>query len=356
MKIVIKVGTQSILSDSGQPQLSILHELVKQIVSLQQAGHHVILVSSGAVCSGRKLMCDFLKKDKLNSIGQKQLLASVGQPELMRLYAGLFKSHQCMVSQLLLSKYDFQSRQHYLNISRLLHELLKYTDIIPIINENDTVAIDELVFTDNDELAGLIAAQINADKLILLTNVDGVYTAHPSDPEAKLISIIDPNENWPTVSGSKSSLGRGGMLSKLNTAKKMAGLGIPTAIANITLPSVITEIMENKPVGTSVLAHKKKSNIKRWIAFNSDKKMGSISINKNLYQLLMDNKHVLSLLPVGIEAFTGEFQKGDLIEIKNPDQQEIGIGIARYDWKRLSEYLGKKNKPAFIHYDHLHLF
>jgi glutamate 5-kinase len=356
MKIVIKVGTQSILSDNGQPQLSILQELVKQIVFLQHCGHHVILVSSGAVGSGRKLMSDFLKMDKLNSVGQKQLLASLGQPELMRLYAELFKTHRIMVSQLLLSKYDFQSRQHYLNISRLLHELLKYNDIIPIINENDTVAIDELVFTDNDELAGLIAAQINADKLIVLTNVDGVYTSHPSDPGAKLISVIDPNQHWPTISGSKSSLGRGGMLSKLNTAKNMAGLGISTTIANIATSSVIIEIMENKPVGTTVLALKKKSNIKRWIAFNSDKKMGSISINKNLYQLLLDNHHVLSLLPVGIDTFTGEFQKGDLVEIKNPDQQEIGIGIARYDWKRLSEYLGKKNKPAFIHYDHLHLF
>ncbi|MBI2785728.1 MAG: glutamate 5-kinase [Legionella longbeachae] len=356
MKIVIKVGTQSILKSNGMPIDHILLDLVLQIATLQKSGHHVILVSSGAVGSGRKVARNYLEKEQRNSVGEKQLLASLGQHELMSIYAGLFKTHNILVSQILLTKQDFQTRQHYLNITRLLNELLKHKNIIPIINENDSVAIEELMFTDNDELAGLIAAQINADKLIILTNVNGVFTGHPSEPDSQLIKLIDPNQNWPNVSSAKSELGRGGMLSKLNTARKMSSLGISTTITNINEPDVLAQVVAQKELGTTVITHKKKSNIKRWIAYNSDKKMGSISINQNLSTLLKENTRIVSLLPVGIEKCMGEFKKGDLIEIINHENQKIGVGIARYDYKKLHEYLGEKNRPAFIHYDHLHLF
>lgn len=354
MKIVIKVGTQSILESDGTPIDYILQDLVQQIAMLQIQGHHVILVSSGAVGSGRKVAGNTLKKELKHSVGEKQLLASLGQHELISIYASLFKVHNMLVSQILLTKQDFQTRQHYLNISRLLNELLKHTNIIPIINENDSVAVEELMFTDNDELAGLIAAQINADKLIILTNVDGVFTGHPSEPDSYLIKQIDPNKSWPNVSSLKSTLGRGGMLSKLNTARKMSSLGISTTIANINKPDVLAQIVAQNEIGTTIITHRKKSNIKRWIAYNNDKKMGTISINQNLYALLKENTHAISVLPVGIEKFTGDFKKGDLIEIENSENKKVGIGIARYDSKKLQDYLGEKNRPAFLHYDHLH--
>jgi glutamate 5-kinase len=356
MKVVIKVGTQSILSSDGTPFMSVLNDLVEQIVTLQKAGHHVILVSSGAVGSGRKVVREVLDKKHGHSVGEKQLLASLGQHELINLYATLFKSHHILVSQLLLTKHDFQTRQHYLNIARLLNEILHHKNIVPIINENDSVAIEELMFTDNDELAGLIAAQMNADLLIILTNVEGIYTGNPENPSSQLIKIIDPDEGWPEVSTAKSAQGRGGMLSKLATARKMSNLGILTTIASINVPSVITRIVGNELLGTTILARKKQTNIKRWIAYNRDKKMGTISINANLYILLKENTRVFSILPVGIEQCSGDFKKGDLVEIINPQGEIIGVGIAKYDAKKLSGYFGVKNKPAFIHYDHLHIF
>ncbi|MBA2709311.1 MAG: glutamate 5-kinase [Tatlockia sp.] len=356
MKIVIKVGTQSILSVEGSPIESILINLVNQISNLQELGHKVILVSSGAVGSGRKVAAHFTPKLNRNSVGEKQLLASLGQPELMRIYSTLFKPRGILVSQLLLTKQDFHTRQHYLNIARLLHELLKHANIVPIINENDSVAIEELMFTDNDELAGLVAAQINADLLIILTNVDGVFTGHPNEIGSELIKEIDPNQGWPNVSTAKSALGRGGMFSKLDTARKCASLGIVTNIANINRPNALIDIVNEKAVGTKILANRKKSNIKRWIAYHADKNTGSIKINSDLLSLLKAKIRILSILPVGIEKLTGEFKKGDLIEIYNSENERIGVGIAKYDFKKLKENLGLKNKPAFIHYDHLHIF
>ncbi|STX51403.1 proB glutamate-5-kinase [Legionella busanensis] len=354
MKIVIKIGTQSILKSDGTPIESILVTIVDQIAKLLNDKHQVILVSSGAVGSGRKISKSFLQKSS-NTVGEKQLLASIGQPELINIYSSLFKSENILVSQLLLTKQDFQTRQHYLNIARLLQELSKHQNIIPIINENDSVAIEELMFTDNDELAGLIAAQVNADQLIILTNVDGVFTGDPKHPDSKLIHFIDPNQGWPTVSTSKSSLGRGGMLSKLSTARKMSSLGITTTIANINTDSIISRLVNKESLGTSILAKKKTSNIKRWIALHNKKQLPAIIINDNLLSLLKESKRIISILPVGIMNITGEWKKGDLVDILNSRNEKVGMGLARYDDKRLEEYLGEKNKPAFIHYDYLHI-
>ena len=356
MKIVIKVGTQSILSSDGIPFEPLMHHFVEQIVGLQKAGHQVVLVSSGAVSSGRKVAKQSLGRQYGSSIAEKQVLASLGQHELMSIYAHMFAKQDTVVSQLLLTKQDFHTRQHYLNISRLLRELLDHKQIIPIINENDSVAVEELMFTDNDELAGLIAAQMNADKLIILTNVKGVYSGHPDEKDSTLIELIDAETYWPSISNKKSIHGRGGMSSKLNTARKMSALGITTHIASIEEPSVLERILAQESVGTRIVPAKKKSNIKRWIAYNMDKQSGSISINTCLLDILKDKHRVLSILPVGIEACSGHFKKGDLVEILAPNGQKMGIGIARYDVAKLNEYLGQKGKPEFMHYDHLHIF
>lgn len=355
MKIVIKVGTQSILSADGTPYEPTMLHLVEQIVRLQKEGHHLILVSSGAVGSGRKVAQQLLGREFGSSLGEKQVLASLGQHELMHVYSVMFKAHNMLASQLLLTKQDFQTRHHYLNIARLLREVLEHKNIVPIINENDSVAIEELMFTDNDELAGLIAAQINADKLIILSNVEGVYTGNPSDPDSQLIPLINPEKGWPEVSATKSIQGRGGMLSKLATARKMSALGITTHIASIEQDSAITRIIAKEVLGTTILPNKKKSNIKRWMAYQTDKKMGSISINPCLYEILKKGQRAISILPIGIEHCSGQFKKGDLIEIQTQKGKTIGVGIAKYDASKLSILLGQKDKPEFIHYDHLHI-
>ncbi|WP_131795802.1 glutamate 5-kinase [Fluoribacter gormanii] len=355
MKIVIKVGTQSILSNDGTPFEPILLHLIEQIITLKKDSHQVVLVSSGAVASGRKAASQILGRQYGFSIGEKQVLASLGQYELMHVYASMLKKHNMLASQLLLTKQDFQTRQHYLNISRLLHEILLHKNIVPIINENDSVAIKELMFTDNDELAGLIAAMMNADKLIILSNVEGVYTKHPNEIGAELISTISPNSGGPKISAIKSLNGRGGMISKLGTAHKMSGLGITTHIVSINNPLVVMRILKEESIGTTILPSKKKSNIKRWIAY-SEKKTGSITINSCLVDIIKENKRIVSILPVGIEKCTGDFKRGDLIKILTPSNEEIGIGLAKYDANQLNEYIGHSSKPEFIHYDHLHIF
>ena len=316
----------------------------------------MVLVSSGAVSSGRKVARQQLGRQYGTSIGEKQLLASLGQHELINIYSALFKEYNILVSQLLLTKQDFQTRQHYLNIARLLRELLEHKNIVPIINENDSVAIEELMFTDNDELAGLIAAQMNADKLIILSNVKGVYSGHPDVEGSEFIPIIHTEEDWPEISSIKSTHGRGGMSSKLGTARKMSKLGITTHIAGFDEPQVLTRIIALEQLGTTILPSKKKSNIKRWIAYNIDKQTGSISINHCLFDILKENKRVISILPVGIEQCTGNFKKGDLVEIRSRDGLKIGLGIAKYDANKLCECLGQKDQPEFMHYDHLHIF
>jgi len=356
MKIVIKVGTQSILSPEGIPCEPVMAHLVEQIAQLQKAGHNVVLVSSGAVGSGRKVAQELLGRAFGSSLGEKQVLASLGQHELMHIYATLFKAHNILASQLLLTKQDFNTRNHYLNISRILQVILSHKNIVPIINENDSVAIEELMFTDNDELAGLIAAQMNADKLIILSNVAGVYSKHPNEEGAELIASIEPEQDGPAISSTTSEMGRGGMLSKLSTARKMSALGITTHIASIDEPKIIIRLVAHESVGTIILPKKKKSNIKRWLAYNSDKKMGSITINDCLLAIVKEGKRAISLLPIGIIACRGNFKKGDLVEILGPKGEKLGLGIAKYDANKLNDNLGLKDQPEFIHYDQLHFF
>ena len=356
MRIVIKVGTQAILAQDGTLLKSTLSVLVGQIAALQGAGHHVALVSSGAVGSGRRVARELLGREYGNTIGEKQVLASLGQHELMHAYANMFEPYKMAAAQLLLTRQDFQTRQHYLNIARLLRGILEHKNIVPVINENDSVAIEELMFTDNDELAGLIAAQLNADKLIILTSVSGVYDGHPDHPDSRLIPVISAAAKaLPEISNAKSAQGRGGMFSKLGTARKMSALGITTHIAGIHEPDVIARIAGGEQVGTTILPARKKSNLKKWIAFSEGRQSGVIHINGPLFGILKKNERVVSILPVGIESCSGDFKKGDLIEIAAPDGRKIGIGIARYGAEKLRECLGLKGKPEFIHYDHLHL-
>ena len=254
MKIVIKVGTQSILSDDGTPLESVILSLVEQIAELKKEGHHVVLVSSGAVGAGRKVVRQWFDFEYGHSVGEKQVLASLGQYELLHLYARMFKNYGVLVSQLLLSKYDFQTKKHCLNIKRLLNEILKRHDVIPIVNENDSVAIEELMFTDNDELAGLMVSQIGADKLIILSVVEGVYARSlEGGRESKLISEIDPKKFWPEVLEIKSPHGRGGMMSKMNVARKMSNLGVTTHIASMKKPFVLRGILNGENLGTVIL-------------------------------------------------------------------------------------------------------
>ncbi len=356
MTIVIKVGTQAILAENGAPMEQTLQTLTGQIAALMASGQQALLVSSGAVGSGRHVARQMLGRDYGKTTGEKQLLAALGQHELMRTYARLFAPHGIAVAQLLLTKQDFHTRQHYLNIARLLREVTSQKNILPIINENDSVSIEELMFTDNDELSGLIAAQTNADKLIILTSVDGVYDGHPDNPASKKIDVIDPRKDaWPEAKAGKTAQGRGGMATKLGTARRMSELGITTHIASLKTDNVITRIAAGEKLGTTILPRARKSSLKKWMAFSASGMGGQITVNAKLESLLRAGERAMSLLPVGIEKISGDFKKGDLIDIIAPSGDKIGIGIARYGADRLREYIGQKGKPEIVHYDHLHI-
>ena len=252
MKIVIKVGTQSILATDAKPDEGILAAIVDRIISLQNDGHQVWLVSSGAVGSGRYISKEIQQREYGSSLEEKQLLASVGQHELMGLYSSLSQKYGALVSQLLLTKQDFNTRKNRQNVTRLLETIITYGNIIPVINENDTIATEELMFTDNDELAGLIAMLVNADKLIIFTNVDGVY-----DLDMKtVIDVIDPAESDIKVSKATSSGGRGGMASKLTTARKASNAGIMVHILSIKHIVNLDKLLKGERYGTSILPRK----------------------------------------------------------------------------------------------------
>lgn len=254
MKIVIKVGSQAILSENGEILEGVMQRIIEQIIVLQNKGIQVVLVSSGAVALGRMIAKKVAHCVYTDTIADKQLLASIGQPRLMAVYAKICEQQGVMVAQLLLTKYDFETQLSYHNISRLLQKTLSQSNVLAIINENDSVSTEELMFTDNDELAGIIAEQVHADKLILLTSVEGVYDKHPMDENAKLISIIQADHALPILTTHKTSMGRGGMHSKLATAKKMAAVGIMTHIAHAAERDVIVRlVLADELIGSRIL-------------------------------------------------------------------------------------------------------
>lgn len=309
--IIIKIGSQCVLNKNGNFNKKLINNLIEQISYIKHNGYNVILVSSGAVAMGKYLLKKQGFKATDNSIAHRQLLAGMGQVKLMENYSKICSKHQLNILQLLLTKYDFNNKIAYHNILRLLQHSLAQKNILTIINENDSVEIAELMFTDNDELSGIIAAQIAATKLILLTGVDGVYSNNPKHKDAQLISEINLNDKFNLENFGTSTLGRGGMYSKLNTAKRMAAIGITTHIANAATPDVLKRIVfDSAKPGTLIHPDKKKSSIIRYIGFNSNTNYASIVINNILVKLLLEQKKVISILPVGIIAIQGTFAKG----------------------------------------------
>ncbi len=357
MKIVIKVGSQSLLLPSGELRAGVIDNLIQQISKLQQAGHQVLLVSSGAVALGRSCALQITQHSYGSSVADKQLLAALGQPRLMALYAESSAKQGIAAAQLLLTKYDFKSKRSYTNILRLLQKSLAQSKVLTIINENDSVAVDELMFTDNDELAGIIAAQIGADKLLLLTSTNGVYDRHPQEAGAQLLEEIKLSDPLPIVSADKTALGRGGMSSKLHTARKCAVVGVMTHIAALDVPNIIERLVNDEPhLGTRVMPNHKKSARKKFLAFGLTETVARVSINNCLSTKLKQADQSISILAIGISEIHGEFSKGDLVELCTADGLKVGIGVARYNSHKLAEYLGQKNQPPFIHYDYLHIF
>ncbi len=349
-KILVKIGSNVLTLASGLPDTERIAHIVAQIIALKKKGYQVVLVSSGAVAAGRSVVKD---AQQLDTISQRQVLASIGQIELMKIYSSLFEDHNSRCSQVLVTKESFRTRQHYLNIKNCLDALLK-SDITPIINENDVVSITELMFTDNDELSGLVASMLSVESLLLLSNVDGIFTAHPSDPNARLITNFNKEEVdlEDAVSDTKSEFGRGGMLTKATTAMKIANLGIDVYIGNGSKDQILKALL-NKETGTFFKAvTSKPSPVKKWVAQSGDFSKACIVINDGAKEALLSDK-ANSLLPVGVSAIKGSFKKGDVINIVDSNNQHIGLGKVAYDSKEATSYIGERGHVPLVHYNYL---
>ena len=245
-RIVIKVGSNVLTRQDGKLDVTRMSALVDQIAWLRQQGIEVILVSSGAVACGRR---ELTVDHSLDSVEQRQLFSAVGQGKLIGLYYDLFREFNIHVGQVLTMKENFQPGEQYKNQQACMKVMLE-NDVLPIVNENDTVSVTELMFTDNDELSGLIAQMMEADTLILLSNIDGIYTGNPADPQSQLIKEVAPGSDLSQyIQTEKSSAGRGGMQSKYATAWKVQSAGIRVIIANGKRDNVLINLIED-PIHT----------------------------------------------------------------------------------------------------------
>ena len=353
--ITVKIGSNVLTRPDRQLDLERISHLTDQIATLHKKGIKIILVSSGAVASGRGMVANPPKKDP---VSERQLLSSVGQIKLVSTYASLFEAHGITCAQVLVTKEDFRTREHYLNMKNCLSVLLEH-NIVPIINENDAVSVTALMFTDNDELAGLVATMMNTEAYFILSNVDGIYTGNPGDKGVKLIEEISgtTTDLSAFITAKKSNFGRGGMLTKGRVAQNTAAAGIAVHIANGTQQNVLVDLAYQK---TSV-AHTRfvpgtpRPAVKKWMACSADFTNWEVHINKGAREALYSKK-ATSLLLAGITSMRGDFKKGDLLRIIDHEKRLIGIGKAQYDRQKADEHLKDPKYKPLVHYDYLYLF
>lgn len=353
-KIAVKIGTNVITRDDGSLNIERITHLVEQINFLKKQNKEVVIISSGAVAAGRQIICEPQRNEP---VSRRQLWAALGQTRLMNVYAEKMSAYGLQCAQLLVTKNDFRDRQHYLNMKNCLQVLLD-ENIIPIINENDAISITELMFTDNDELAGLIAAMMDAEVLLILSNIDGIYNGDPNDPESEIIQEIDQKMSIADdyITSKVSHFGRGGVITKFNIAKKVASSGITVFIANGFKDNVLIDLVkkEQTVVKTKFLPGRKKSNVKKWIAHSEGFEKGVIYVNQGAAKALLSDK-ATSLLLIGITQIRGNFRKGDVVKIMDDNDRYIGLGRAEYGADEARKNIGKEHFKPLIHYDYLYL-
>ncbi|MBM4274735.1 MAG: glutamate 5-kinase, partial [Deltaproteobacteria bacterium] len=337
-RVVLKVGSAVLTTAEGLNQ-PLIERLIAESFSPKVGEREFIIVSSGAVAAGcRKLGLS----SRPTGIPQQQAVAAAGQSALTQAYEAAFARFGLKVAQILLTHDDLESRQRFLNARNTLFTLLQW-QVVPIINENDTVATDELKFGDNDNLAALICNLVEADLLILLTDIDGLYDKDPrEDPQARLIPLIETfDAGVEKTAGRKAgALGRGGMSSKLQAAKKAAAAGIPTIIANGLKPGVLEAVFSGAEVGTFVLPQAQKLKSRQyWLAYNVTPK-GAILVDRGAWRALVRGGK--SLLPAGILEVFGGFGKGAPVQLLDPDGKPFAMGLTNYSARDISRIKGRQ--------------
>lgn len=353
-RIAVKVGSNVLARHDGTLDVTRMSALVDQIAELYKSGVEIILVSSGAVASGRS---EVHPQKKLDSVNQRQLFSAVGQAKLINRYYELFREHGIPVGQVLTTKESFGTRRHYLNQKNCMTVMLE-NGIIPIVNENDTISVSELMFTDNDELSGLIASMMDTQALIILSNIDGIYNGSPSDPASSVIREIGRGNDLSNyIQASKSSFGRGGMLTKTNIARKVADEGITVIIANGKRDDILVNLIQHpdETLCTRFIPSiNPVSSVKKWIAHSEGFAKGEIHINECATEVLSSEKAV-SILPIGITHIEGEFEKDDIVRIMDFEGNQVGVGKVNCDSMQAREVIGKHGKKPVVHYDYLYI-
>lgn len=352
--IVVKVGTSTLADAEGRIDRPFLNALADQLCALADEGRRVVLVSSGAVRAGAEVLG---WESRPRTLPLKQAAAAVGQGRLMGMYAEAFSRHRRAVGQVLLTRQLAQDRPRYVNAQNTLKALLDH-GVVPIINENDAIAVEELQFGDNDTLAALTAALVGAKLLILLTNVEGLL-----DREHRLIPTVRSlTPELRALAGGAGKHGSGGMATKLQAAEIAGAAGVRTVIARGRLENVITEIARGVHHGTTFIPPEKQlSGRKHWLAYGTQPR-GAITVNPCAVAALVDQHR--SLLPVGITAVEGPFAAGETVSIRDPEGRELGRGIASCDWRdaerligahssRIPDLLGRDDVSEIIHRDNL---
>jgi glutamate 5-kinase len=338
-RVVVKVGSNVLTEDYGL-NLKAIRSISRQICRLIDGGIEIILVSSGAMASGiRKVGLD----KRPDEIPKRQAIAAIGQAGLIMEYEKAFARYHKKVAQILLTGDDLNNRKRYLNARNTLCMLLSW-QVVPIINENDTVMIEEIQFGDNDNLAAMITLLMDADILVNLTDIDGLYTKDPrTSPDADFIPLVSTiGEEIKKIAGDiPGALGTGGMLSKINAAKKVTAAGIPMIIANGGRPDVLKKLFSGKNVGTFFTPNKKKLKSRKcWIAFTLKPK-GVIRIDDGAAEAILTKGK--SLLPSGIVGVEGEFSVGAPVEFRKTDDETLGTGLVNYSSTDIRKIMGLKS-------------
>lgn len=350
-RIVIKIGSSSLTTPEGGINEEAIRYFAAELASLYGAGYQPILVTSGAVAAGFREM-GFHERPHL--LHEKQAAAAVGQALLMQKYREALHGHGIVSAQILLTRSDFQNVKHTGNASIAIEELLKHK-VIPIINENDTVSINELKFGDNDTLSALVANLLRAEKLIILTDMDGLYTKNPRiDPSATKIDVVTEINDYiySIAGGAGSAVGTGGMRSKIDAAKIATRGGVSVFVGKINPSSPLLSAIQDKGQGTyfstDSLALPRK---KQWLGFLSIP-IGTLEVDPGAEEALLQGGR--SLLPVGVRSVTGHFHAGDVVEVFNTNKELLGRGVVNYDTEQLVSILGLSSGEVIKKIDGVH--
>lgn len=336
--IVVKIGTSSLTLPTGQIAIATIASLVETLCYLRSLGHRIVLVSSGAVGVG----CARLNlTERPRKMARKQAVAAVGQGRLMRIYDDLFSSLQQAIAQILLTRRELVERTTYVNASNTFQELLDL-GVIPIVNENDTIAVDELKFGDNDTLSALVASLIQADWLFLLTDVDRMYSADPKTvPDAQPIKLVgsdELNQLQVNAGSSGSQWGTGGMATKLSAARIATSTGVRTVITQGKQPQNILQILQGADLGTQFEPQTKSDNArKRWISYGLVA-MGTLYLDQGAVRAIVQQGK--SLLPAGIVAVEGDFSSSDAVKLCDRNGIELGRGLVNYSSEEIAQIKG----------------